>query len=89
MKLFTVGYEGFLARDRMFADYVKKILPIAKDELADLLILAKTKKLAILCYEADALDCHRHFVGVALKKMAKGKLKVDDLKPLSKSVARR
>lgn len=69
-----------ITRKKMFSDYVKLILPEASLELKDLLALTQKTKLAVLCYEAEALDCHRHFVAEKLKKMSKGKLEIVDLK---------
>jgi uncharacterized protein (DUF488 family) len=68
-----------ITRKKMFADYVKKILPRDQEEITELLQLAKKKRLALLCYEADAEDCHRHFVALEMKKKAAGKLQIVDL----------
>ena len=75
--------EGLISRKKMFSDYVKKILPKAQDELKVLLADAGSNSLAILCYEADASDCHRHFVALALKKMSRRALEIKDLYPLT------
>jgi hypothetical protein len=51
----------------MFHDYVKQILPEAKLELAELKRLAAEGGLALLCYEKDYKDCHRHHVAKRLR----------------------
>lgn len=73
--------EGLITRKKMFAEYDKKILPKCELELRDLLTLTKKHKVAVLCYEADASDCHRSFAAEQMKKMAKGKLVISDLVP--------
>jgi uncharacterized protein (DUF488 family) len=71
---------GLITRKKMFSDYVKKILPEAQNELAEVLGMVGSNRLALLCYEADASDCHRQFVALALKKMSKGALQIDNLR---------
>ncbi|QDK39307.1 DUF488 family protein [Bdellovibrio sp. NC01] len=64
-----------ISRAKMFADYVEEIIPEQKNELTNILQIAgKTKKAALLCYEADACDCHRHFVTEEIKKMKRVKI---------------
>lgn len=70
-----------ITRSKMFSDYRKTILLECKDELKDLLGRAEKSNLAILCYEADALDCHRIFVAQKMKKMSKKKLFIYNLVP--------
>lgn len=77
---------GQLTRKKMFTDYVKKILPEAQEELQNLLASAKSNQAAVLCYEADYTDCHRHYVALALKKMSKGKLHINNLQPFNPSL---
>lgn len=67
-----------ITREKMFRDYEKKILPLETDALKEVAHLAKEKPTALLCFEADAHDCHRHEVSEALKKKSRG-LKVVDL----------
>ncbi len=76
--------EKLMTRKKMFSDYQKKILPKCQDELKIILDYGHSQKTAILCYENDALDCHRHFVGNKLKKMSKSKLEIVDLNPKPK-----
>lgn len=61
----------------MFKDYVKKVLPEASEETAELQKLIAKKNLVLLCYEADESDCHRHYLVQELQK--KKKLKVVNL----------
>jgi uncharacterized protein (DUF488 family) len=68
-----------ITRERMFEDYKEKILPEHTEELSEIRKLASEKKLALLCYEHEADDCHRHQVSDRLKRAAKGRLKVVDL----------
>jgi uncharacterized protein (DUF488 family) len=71
--------EEIITRKKMFRDYVKKILPKQTEDLLMLRKLLKKKGLTLLCYEADATDCHRSFVAQELSRLEKGKLKVVDL----------
>jgi uncharacterized protein (DUF488 family) len=71
--------EEIITRKRMFSDYVRKILPKQQDDIAALKKLMKKKGLAILCYEKDAGDCHRHFVASEIVRQEKGKVKVVNL----------
>jgi len=71
--------EELITRKKMFSDYQKKILPKGEDEIKDLLQRTKKTKLVILCYEADASDCHRSYVAAKMKKLSKEKLTVSDL----------
>lgn len=71
-----------ITRAKMFRDYVKKILPKEPEAFEALEILIKRKGLALLCYEADASDCHRRFVAEELVKRSRGRLKVKDLQVL-------
>ncbi len=71
--------EELITRKKMFKDYVQKILPKAQEEIAVLQKLLKKKGLALLCYEADASDCHRHFVAEEMIRTTKGKIIIDNL----------
>jgi uncharacterized protein (DUF488 family) len=66
------------ARLKMFSRYVEEILPKKSDDLKELLRLAKENRVAILCFEADAGDCHRHFVVAHLRRKVR-RLKVRHL----------
>lgn len=72
---------GRITRKKMFEMYVDKILPLGKKDLESLRQLLRQKNTAILCYEADASDCHRSFVADEMSRLEKGKLKVVDLVP--------
>ncbi len=68
-----------ITRKKMFKDYVNKVIP---EHEAEILILCENiskQKTALLCYEAEASDCHRHFVAIELQKLIKN-LTVTDLK---------
>lgn len=55
--------EKIITRAKMFRDYVRQILPAEKEALKELEeLLKKEKRVALLCYEANADDCHRSFV---------------------------
>ena len=47
--------------------------------LAEALEMARQRPAALLCYEAEAADCHRRIVADELETM--GSFKVEDLKP--------
>lgn len=68
-----------ISREKMFRDYERKILPLQKSELKELLELVGERRTALLCYEAEASDCHRHHVSRKLAEMASKGLKVVDL----------
>lgn len=61
-----------ISRDRMFQDYRRKVLPKAHNQIERLKSLVSKStdrsRVAVLCYEADACDCHRADVA---KKVAK------------------
>lgn len=69
-----------ITRAKMFMDYKLKILPKEKDALKNLREKIHDERTALLCYEADACDCHRHFVVEALLKMEKKKPEIVDLR---------
>ena len=60
-----------ITRKKMFKDYVSKVLPEHQAEILILRENMKKMKTALLCYEAEADDCHRHFVGIELQKYEK------------------
>jgi uncharacterized protein (DUF488 family) len=70
---------GRITREKMFELYVREVLPKATEELQALQELMHHQNTAILCYEADATDCHRNYV--ADKLITLGKLKVEHLLP--------
>jgi uncharacterized protein (DUF488 family) len=71
--------QGKISREKMFQLYVEKILPAASKELISLRELMRKKTTAVLCYEADASDCHRSYVANEVRRLEKRKLKVVDL----------
>ena len=71
--------EELITRKKMFSDYVKKILPKQTDEIDLLRKLMRKKGLALLCYEADAHDCHRSYVVNALVKAEPKKINIVNL----------
>lgn len=71
--------EEIITRKKMFRDYVKKVLPLHQEEISQIQKLMKSKNLALLCYEADAADCHRSFVAEEISKREQKKLTVKDL----------
>ncbi|KYG65602.1 hypothetical protein AZI86_00545 [Bdellovibrio bacteriovorus] len=72
-----------ITRDKMFKDYVKKVLPEVSEEIAELKKLILKKKLVLLCYEADESDCHRHYLVQEMQKKKKIKVVNLVLKPES------
>lgn len=70
---------GRITRDEMFRRYEKQILPRHEEELDALRTGAASPGLALLCYEADASDCHRRAVADALRRRARGAVEVIDL----------
>lgn len=60
--------EEIISRKKMFSNYVSKILP--KEDLAirDIITLAKKKKSVLLCYEREAMDCHRFYLSKEIQK---------------------
>lgn len=70
--------EGVITRTRMFQDFTKKIIPKMTDEISLIRQLAREKNTCLLCFEADADDCHRRNVADAVKKLDK-KTQVVDL----------
>lgn len=83
--------EEKITRKKMFRDYVQKILPKQEEDFKVLTRLLKKKGLCLLCYEANALDCHRLFVANELEERKK-RLEVEHLlfpQPEIKSITRR
>ena len=71
--------EEKITRAKMFRDYVKKVLPVQTQDLEQLEKLMKTSGLTLLCYEADASDCHRRYVVEELQRRAKKPFTVKNL----------
>lgn len=70
-----------MSRDKMFQDYVKKILPKERKDINLIRQLLSEKNTCLLCFEADASDCHRHRVSDEVRRLDK-KVKVVDLQVL-------
>jgi uncharacterized protein (DUF488 family) len=68
-----------ITRKKMFLDYRKRIIPKHLSEIEILRVLVQFKGLALLCYEREALDCHRHWVSEKIKRLEKGNVSVVDL----------
>ena len=75
--------QGKITRQKMFEDYVDQIIPQGQEDIEKLRKLMKEKKIALLCYEADATDCHRSFVAQEIWKQEKKKIKIVDLHPVN------
>ncbi|WP_413291081.1 DUF488 family protein [Bdellovibrio sp. HCB337] len=67
-----------ITRQRMFQDYVKKVLPKQSEEIQLLRKLLREKKTCLLCFEADPSDCHRRNISDEIQRVDK-KVKVEDL----------
>jgi uncharacterized protein (DUF488 family) len=64
---------------RMYDKYIKT--PEAAAALDDLIGLIKSgKRVALLCYEREACECHRSHIAALVKKRVRG-TKVEDLVP--------
>lgn len=55
------------ARERLFADY-RKELQNKKEFVQQIVELGKTKRIALLCFEANPKDCHRGVLSQELEK---------------------
>jgi uncharacterized protein (DUF488 family) len=78
-----------ITRQKMFRDYVRKILPLRDEALTEIVALARKERLALLCYECDAQDCHRHYITEELASRGTKGLRVVNLQlpePRSKSI---
>lgn len=71
-----------ITRTEMFEDYVAQILPLQNDDIESLRRLMREKGLALLCYEAEASDCHRRFVADEILRRENGGIDVVDLQPM-------
>lgn len=69
-----------ISREKMFRDYAEKILPVREQALKDVADKVKHHKVALLCFEHDASDCHRLLVAQRLKRKVRG-LKIVNLEP--------
>jgi len=72
--------KGLLTREKMFENFAEEIIPTHPDEMDQLRQLMREKRMALLCYEADATDCHRKCLADEIVKLEKGKVEVVDLK---------
>lgn len=72
--------KGMLTREKMFENFVEEIIPTHPDEMNELRKLMRQKRMALLCYEADASDCHRSFVAEEIARLENGQVEVVDLK---------
>ena len=72
-----------ITREKMFKDYVRKVLPIHQEEIETLKELIKKHNIALLCYEEDCTDCHRSFVAKEVQHRTRGKVTIVnlDIKP--------
>ncbi len=75
--------DGKITRNKMFEDYVAQIIPRGKIEIKTLREMMKRKRTALLCYEADATDCHRSFVAKEIYRLEKKKLEIINLEPVN------
>lgn len=58
-----------ITRKKMFSDYKTKILPKHPEQIDEVIRLAKQRgRSALLCYENDAKDCHRHYLTEQIKR---------------------
>ena len=71
--------KKFITRKKMFLDYKKRIIPKHLHDIEVLRVLMRAQNLALLCYEADAKDCHRSFVSEKIQRLEKGKIIIVDL----------
>lgn len=76
-------HEGKITRKKMFEEYVDKIIPQGEKEIEALRKLMKEKRIALLCYEADATDCHRSFIAQEIWRLEKKKLDIVNLVPVN------
>lgn len=72
-----------LSREKMFRDYDRKILPKRNDLLKEILKISK-RRTALLCFERDALDCHRSFITKRMKKVTNQKIEAVHLEAIAK-----
>ena len=63
--------------ERIYAAHLQE--PEAQLQLAEALDITRARSAALLCYEAEALHCHRRIVADRLSRAAK--FEVEDLKP--------
>ncbi|MFS4457915.1 DUF488 family protein [Bdellovibrio sp. HCB2-146] len=63
-----------ITREKMFKKYAKEILPIHQDKIDEIIRIAKKRRSVLLCYEHNALDCHRHYLTERIKKQIKVKI---------------
>jgi uncharacterized protein (DUF488 family) len=73
--------EGKISRKKLFEMYVDKIIPSGQSDIERLRVLLREQPTALLCYEADANDCHRSFVAKEIIRQENKKTKIVDLVP--------
>jgi uncharacterized protein (DUF488 family) len=71
--------KHLISREKLFKDYVDQIIPQGKEDILKIRELMKEKNSALLCYEADHCDCHRHFIAKEVKKKERGQLEIVNL----------
>lgn len=71
---------GLISRDEMFRRYERQVLPEHQDELAAVEEGIQKSGYTILCYEADASDCHRRSVADEIQKRLGTKVEVVNLR---------
>lgn len=70
-----------ITRQKMFQEYVKKVLPKERKDINLIRKLLREKKTCLLCFETDPSDCHRRYVSDEVRRLDK-KVKVVDLEVL-------
>lgn len=70
---------GTLGRSKMFDDYAKKILPRERADMNALRERLRTERVALLCFETEAADCHRRRISEELRRLERNRLDVIDL----------
>jgi uncharacterized protein (DUF488 family) len=71
--------QKLITRKKMFSDYKKRVIPKHLPDVEILRVLMRSHNLALLCYEADAKDCHRSYVSEKIKRLEKNNLIVINL----------
>ncbi|UYL09690.1 DUF488 domain-containing protein [Bdellovibrio sp. SKB1291214] len=80
--------EHLITRKKMFNDYKTKILPKHPKQVEEVIELSsKRGRSALLCYENEATDCHRHYLTEKIKtKLPETKVKDINVLPKTKSL---
>ena len=61
------GLETKEDYDALFREYEQELLPANQESLEKVINFGKTKRIALLCFEAHAQDCHRGIIAKSLK----------------------